>query len=155
MRLGNQNGFTLIAVLAAMLMLALGTNQVVTVLAQQAQREREEQLLQVGQAYLKAIGEYYENTPGTVKRWPSELSDLLEDTRLIGLRRYLRKAYFDPITRSNKWGVVRAPDGGIQGVYSLSELRPIRTAGVGLPDEIGPTPARYSDWRFVYQPKSR
>ncbi len=153
MQAGKQAGFTLIAVMAALMLLVLCTNQVVTVLAQQAQREREEQLLRIGLAYQQAVGQYYENSPGTVKRWPRDVSDLLEDKRFIGLRRYLRKAYEDPVARSAEWGIVRAPDGGIQGIYSLSDLRPIRTAGLDTPDLTLPAVARYSDWRFVYQPK--
>lgn len=148
----RQHGFTLLAVLVAMMLLALATQHVMTVLAQQAQREREAQLIWVGEAFRQAIGQYYENSPGTVKRWPRELTDLVEDKRFVTLRRHVRKIYLDPITRSREWGVVRASDGGIQGVYSLSDLPSIRTLNPN--GEMLASGSRYSDWRFVYEPQS-
>lgn len=151
---GKQQGFTLIAVLVAMLLLALGTTQVTTVAAQQAQREREEQLLRIGLAYQQAIGLYYENSPGTVKRWPREVADLLEDRRFVTLKRYLRKAYTDPLGTGQDWGFVRAADGGIQGVYSQSALRPIRSAAIELQGLNLPAAQQYQQWQFVYTPKS-
>jgi type II secretory pathway pseudopilin PulG len=147
-----QSGFTLLAVLVAMVLLALASQQVITVLAQQAQREREAQLIWVGEAFRQAIGAYYENSPGTVKRWPRELNDLVEDRRFVTLRRHVRKIYADPITRNGEWGIIRSSDGGVQGIYSLSDLQSIRTVS---PD--GQTLASgsiYRDWRFVYEPLS-
>jgi type II secretory pathway pseudopilin PulG len=154
MRAGKQSGFTLIAVLAAMVLLALGVSQVTTVVSQQAQREREAQLLQIGLAYQQAIGNYYENSPGTVKRWPRDVSDLMEDKRFVTLRRYLRKAYTDPVSSGQNWEFIRASDGGIQGVYSPSNLQPIRTAAIELPGLSLPAASQYSQWQFVYTPKS-
>lgn len=148
----KQSGFTLLAVLVAMVLLALATTQVVSVLAQQAQREREAQLIWVGEAFRRAIGQYYENSPGTLKRWPRDLSDLVEDKRFVTLRRYVRKIYADPITRGNDWGIIRASDGGVQGIYSLSDLPSIRTVS---PDgQILASGSSYRDWRFVYEPQS-
>jgi type II secretory pathway pseudopilin PulG len=152
MQAGKQSGFTLIAVLVAMVLLALGVSQVTTVVSQQAQREREAQLLQVGWAYQQAIGNYYENSPGTVKRWPRDASDLIEDKRLVTLRRYLRKAYADPMSPGKDWEFIRASDGGIQGVYSQSELAPIRSAAIELPGLSLPAASQYRQWQFVYTP---
>jgi type II secretory pathway pseudopilin PulG len=148
----EQRGFTLLAVLVAMVFLALASQQVMTVLAQQAQREREAHLIWVGEAFRQAIGSYYEESPGTVKRWPRELSDLIEDRRFVTLRRHVRKIYADPITRGNEWGIVRASDGGVQGVYSLSDSLSIRTLS---PDgQVFVSGSSYQDWRFVYEPQS-
>jgi type II secretory pathway pseudopilin PulG len=153
-RMRQQQGFTLIAVLVAMLMLALATTQVTTVAAQQAQREREEQLLRIGLAYQQAIGLYYENSPGTVKRWPRDIADLLEDRRFVSLQRYLRKAYADPLGAGQDWGLVRAADGGIQGVYSQSTVTPIRSAAIELPGLKLPAAQQYQQWQFVYTPQT-
>jgi type II secretory pathway pseudopilin PulG len=151
---GTQRGFTLLAVMAAMFLLALGTQKVLFVLSQQAQREREAELLQVGAAFAQAIGAYYESSPGTVKRWPANLNDLVDDKRFVGMRRHLRRVYMDPITRSEEWGLVRASDGGIEGVYSLSDASPIRSGALTLGDLRLPAASRYTDWQFVYQPAS-
>lgn len=151
----KQGGFTLVLVLAALFFSALAVQKVMAVLSQQAQREREAQLLRVGAAYVLAIRAYHEGSPGSVKRWPPSLEALIDDRRFVTLRRHMRQLYADPVTRGGEWGLVPAPDGGIAGVYSRSEERPIRTAGplfqaVGLPEA-----QRYSDWKFVYPPTAK
>lgn len=47
-----------------------------------------------------------------------------------------------------------APDGGIMGVRSLSDAKPIKTAGFELRDADLAVKSRYRDWRFVYYPES-
>ena len=147
-----EQGFTLLAVLLAMFLLALATQQVMFVVSQQAQREREAELLRIGAEIVRAIGIYHERSPGAIKDWPPSLEALTDDRRFVSLQRPLRRVYADPITRSNDWGLVSAPGGGIAGVYSKSEMTPIREAGVEL-TELGLGAAqRYSDWKFVYPP---
>ena len=67
-------------------------------------------------------------------------------------RRHLRHVFPDPITGSDKWGIVPAPDGGIAGVFSLSERSPLKTGGFTGADEKFENAERYSDWKFVYAP---
>ena len=148
-----EHGFTLLAVLLAMFLLALATQQVMSVVSQQAQREREAELLRIGAEIVRAIGIYHERSPGSIKDWPPSLEALTDDRRFVSLQRPLRRVYADPITRSHEWGLVPAPGGGIAGVYSKSETTPIRTAGAEL-TELGLGPVqRYSDWKFVYTPQ--
>jgi type II secretory pathway pseudopilin PulG len=148
----TQRGFTLLAVMAAMLLLALGSQKVMWIVSQQAQREREAELLHIGAAFAQAIGTYYESSPGTVKRWPANLNDLVEDKRFVGIRRHVRQVYIDPITRAEDWGLVRASDGGIAGVYSLSNAAPIRSGALMAGGVSLSAASRYTDWQFVYQP---
>lgn len=150
--LKRQRGFTMAAVLAAMLILAFSAQGVMTYVSQQAQRERELDLLRIGQAYVEAIGTFYESSPGNLKRWPRTLEDLVEDKRFVGLRRHLREIYADPITRQPNWGIVRSEDGGISGVYSQAEAKPIRKAPIELGAMTLPAAGRYADWQFVYRP---
>ena len=150
--LKRQRGFTLVAVLAALFFLALATQKVMTKVSQQAQREREAELLRMGAAYIAAIGAYYERSPGSVKRWPPTLEALTDDRRFVTLQRHMRKLYLDPMTRNGEWGVIPAPDGGVAGVYSHSDEKPIRSAGEAI-HALGLSEVqRYSDWKFVYQP---
>jgi type II secretory pathway pseudopilin PulG len=146
-------GFTLLAVLLALTLLALGSAKVMSLLATQAQREREQELIRIGKAYQTAIGRYYEISPGTVKQWPKSFSDLLDDKRFVGIQRHLRRAYNDPVRRSPEWGIVPSADGGIQGVYSLSTETPL-TASKVLEGIEGQAGGSYQSWRFVYQPSS-
>ena len=94
-----------------------------------AQREKERELLFVGNQFRQAIGAYYERSPGGAKRLPRTLEELLADKRYPMPRRYLRRLYADPITGKREWGFIQGPDGGIMGVYSLSEARPVKTGG--------------------------
>lgn len=149
-----QRGFTLLAVMAAMFILALATQKVMYVVSQQAQREREAELLQIGAAFAQAIGTYYESSPGTVKRWPMSLKELEDDNRFVSTRRHVRQVYIDPITRAEGWGLVRTSDGGITGVYSLSDAAPIRSGALIAGRVSLPAASRYADWQFVYQPAS-
>lgn len=148
----TEGGFTLVAALAAMFLLALATQQVVSVVSQQTQREREAELLRIGAELVQAIGAYHEQSPGTVKEWPPSLEALTDDRRFVTLQRHLRRVYPDPITRSDDWGIVPAPGGGVAGVYSKSDAEPVRSAGAELA-ELGLGPAqRYSDWKLLYRP---
>jgi type II secretory pathway pseudopilin PulG len=148
-----QRGFTYVLVMLAMLLLSLATQTVMTYVAHQAQREREDDLLRIGRAYAQAIGAYYEATPGSMKRWPRDLSDLIEDRRMVNTRRYLRELYPDPVTRLTNWVLVKAPDGGIVGVHSRSDAMALRETVAELEGSFLARASRYSDWRFIYRPE--
>jgi len=135
-----------------MLLLALATQGVMFVLSQQAQREREERLLRTGAEIAKAIGRYYESSPGRAKVYPRDLIDLVEDRRFVSIRRHLRRLPPDPITGSETWGLVTRPDGTIEGVHSTGDAAPIRSAPVLSGNVVLTAAGRYSDWKFVYVP---
>lgn len=115
-----------------------------------AQREKEQELLFIGNQFRQAIGAYYERSPGGAKRFPRKLEELLEDRRHLVPQRYLRKVYADPMTGKRDWGLVAAPDGGIMGVYSQSDAQPIKTGGFRPRDGTLAQTGRYSDWHFSY-----
>ena len=96
-----------------------------------AAREREAELLYVGHQYRKAIERYYLSGP---RQYPRTLEDLLKDPRKPGTERYLRRLYPDPLTGKDEWGIVKGPDGGVMGVYSLSEEQPLKSANFRLRD---------------------
>jgi type II secretory pathway pseudopilin PulG len=149
---GKQEGFTY---LALMIVVAVGGAVLASIgelTSHAMQRDKEAELLFVGQQYREAIAAYYERSPGGAKRYPGKLEDMLQDTRYPTAQRYLRRPYPDPITGKADWGLVQAPDGGIMGVYSLSETQPVKTGGFGKLDETFMDAARYADWRFFYSP---
>ncbi|MGH7485182.1 MAG: type II secretion system protein, partial [bacterium] len=110
-----------------------------------AQREKETQLLWIGEQFRQAIGLYYQRTPGAAKQFPQTLEDLLEDHRFLTRQRYLRRIYDDPFTAKPEWGLIAAPGGGIAGVHSLAEGRPVRLGEFSSAGSL-------SDWQFVYEP---
>lgn len=70
------------------------------------QREKELELLFIGDQFRKAIMSYYNNPLTGVRQYPEKLEDLLEDKRGPVPIRHLRKIYIDPMTRDDEWGVI-------------------------------------------------
>lgn len=145
-------GFTYVGLLIAVAVLGVGLAATGQVWRTAAAREKERELLFVGNEYRRAIMNYYAGTPAGVVRFPRTLQDLVEDHRVPIMRRHLRRLYPDPITGGERWGIVPAPDGGIAGVFSLSEERPLKIAGFIGADMKFENAERYSDWKFVYTP---
>lgn len=119
----GEQGFTFIAVLAAMLLLALASQGVMTVLSAQAHRTREAESTRAIDIYARALKSYYDASPGTNKQYPEALEDLLLDKRQVTVRRHLRKLYADPLQPAalqNAWGLMRDPKGRIKAVYSTA-----------------------------------
>ena len=112
----------------------------------QAQREREEDLLFIGEQFQAALRSYVQRSPAGARRFPNSLEELLEDRRQPLPVRHLRRIYVDPMTRRADWGLLRQPDGGIRGVHSLSTGRPFRTDD--LPGGLTGG-ATYAEWKFT------
>jgi len=149
----REDGFTYVIVMFVVAVLSILSVRALENSLTKARRDKEEELLFVGQAYRDAIRSYYDNTPGTAKEYPPDLTSLLLDNRTTTTRRPLRKLYRDPMSDSEKWGVILTDDGRIKGVYSLSQQQPVKTGG--FPDEFVAfaVAKSYRDWQFVYQSK--
>lgn len=148
------HGFTYLALLFAVAIMGAVLAATAVVWSQVAQREKERELLFIGHEFRRAIGLYYERTPGTAKQYPKKLGDMLEDKRQIGLARYLRRIYTDPLTSSKEWGIVRGPGDVIVGVYSLSPLHPVKTGGFEEVDKEFEAASSFQDWKFIYHPQA-
>lgn len=142
-------GYTYLTVLFIVAILTAGLALTGEVWETSAKREREAELLFIGDQYRKAIGAFYQNTPGAAKTYPRSLEDLLKDPRHPGTQRYLRRLYADPFG-GKEWGIVRAPDGGIGGVYSQSEDKPLKLSGFRVRDAGLEGAQKYADWKFSY-----
>jgi type II secretory pathway pseudopilin PulG len=152
MSAGRNAGFTLLGALILISVMGAGLAAYGELASHAAQREREQDLLFAGNQFRQAIAAYYERTPGAFKRFPQKLDELLLDTRQPVSQRYLRKIYPDPMTGKAQWGLIDAPEGGIMGVYSLSQAQPVKSGGFAARDSDFTDAARYSDWRFTYRP---
>lgn len=150
--LGCEAGLTYLGVLilTAMLTISIAAAGILWHFAQQ--RQRESDLLFIGNQFRTAIGRYYLNQLGLQKQYPKRLEDLLRDPRHPGTVRYLRKLYADPMTGSTDWGLLKIPDGSILGVYSKSNRTPIKSAMFRPIDHHLERKAKYSEWKFVYLP---
>ncbi|KVL84267.1 type II secretion system protein [Burkholderia stagnalis] len=146
----GQRGIAYLGVLMLVAALGLGMTQAARIWKTVQQREREAQLLFVGDQYRAAIASYYNAAGGS--RYPVSLEALLEDRRGLPTLRHLRRLYADPLTGSMQWGLVKAPDGGIMGVFSESPGRPLKRQGFPARyDAFGDSDA-YGEWAFVYLP---
>jgi type II secretory pathway pseudopilin PulG len=147
-----EQGFTYLTVLFLVAFMGLGLALTGEVWQTGVAREREAQLLYAGNQYRRAIERYYLSG---LNQYPRALEDLLKDPRKPNTERYLRKLYADPLTLKGEWGIVKGPDGGIMGVYSQSEDKPVKVAGFPLVNRDFEGTAKYSDWKFVYSPATQ
>jgi type II secretory pathway pseudopilin PulG len=149
----RQRGFVLLALLVALALLAIGLMNTVDLWKVSRQRDREKELLFVGEQYRQAIRSYYSAAPrGGPRGYPPNLEVLLEDDRFPTPVHHLRRAYPDPITGKAEWGVVKAGD-RIIGVYSLSEAEPMKKAGFPPAHQAFKDATTYKDWVFAYVPR--
>ena len=156
MQTGNKNqqlGFILIGLLVLIMIAGLVLAAAGVKWNEARKREREQELLKVGDTIRKAIGNYYNQTPGVVKQYPPNLEALLKDDRYPVPRRYLRKIYADPITQVPDWGILQAPSGGVLGVYSKSPLKPFKTKNFRPTYRYFENQRSYGEWFFAYVPE--
>ncbi len=146
----HTSGFTYLGILFAVALLGVSLALMGTVWKTSQQRENEKELLFIGDQFRRAIGLYYERTPGAVKHYPKSLDDLITDNRFINPQHYLRKVYRDPITNEFKWGIINSTDGGIMGVYSLSDKMPRKQNHFKANFSGFGNAKHYSEWKFLY-----
>jgi type II secretory pathway pseudopilin PulG len=139
----RQHGFTYLCALLLVAVVGAGLAAIAELWSHARQREKEAELLWIGNQFKEAIGLYYQRSPGAVKRYPEKLEDLLEDHRFVSTQRYLRRIYADPMTGKTEWTLIAAPNGGIMGVRSPSIGKSIRTME---------SASTYADWTFIYEP---
>lgn len=155
----RSGGFIYIGLLVLVAIFGLGSVGAARILASSERLERETELLFVGAQIRSAIASYYTSSPGT-PRYPDTLEQLLQDPRFPVVRRHLRQIYTDPISGDSNWGLVKAPEGGIMGVYSLSTREPLKRTGFESPNQtlndLGTrsrsTSYAYRDWQFIFAP---
>jgi type II secretory pathway pseudopilin PulG len=104
----KQNGVVLLSILLFVLMTTMAAGAMVQMYQTQTQREKEEQLLFVGDQYRQAIASYYNTIPpGSARTLPSSLDALLSDERLPTPVQHLRRMYEDPMTGTKDWDLFR------------------------------------------------
>jgi type II secretory pathway pseudopilin PulG len=145
----SQAGFTLLGLLFVVAGLGVAMAALGTMWHTAAQREKEKELLFIGNQYRQAIESFWNKSPG-VKRLPKDMDELLSDPRFPATVRHLRRVYRDPMTGSSEWGLVKEAVGGISGVYSLSEDKPFKTSGFTSSDEAFREATSYREWVFRF-----
>jgi type II secretory pathway pseudopilin PulG len=144
-----QCGYTFIGLLVAVVILGLMLTIVARVWSTTEQREREAQLLWIGDAYRMAISSYV----SMGQQYPLTLEVLLTDDRFPVPKRHLRQLYADPMTGKADWTLIMNPGGGIMGVASSSKAAPIKRKGFELIDAAFADTDCYCAWQFIYFPR--
>ena len=144
-------GSSHLAILFAAVVLGVASAAVATSWHLEGRRERERELLVVGAEFRTAIERYVISAPSGRRQYPRSLQDLVRDPRFPNIVRHIRRVHADPLTGRAEWGEVKAPDGGIMGVYSLASGRPLKTGGFALHESRFTGADTYRDWIFVYR----
>lgn len=151
----RQRGFTYLLALAMVAIVGFGLARATMVWKTESQRIREDQLLDIGDQYRRAI-EKYLNAQPNVPVFPRKLEDLLLDPRFPDTRRYLRQVRPDPLGPKREWGLIVDPlTQGIMGVYSRAPGRPIKQGNFKKPYEEFDNSASYADWKFFVPPPEK
>lgn len=94
-RCGKQSGYILLVLIFFLTLLMMAALASAPRVAQQVQRDREEEMIHRGAQYARAIKKYFKK----FGRYPATIEQL-ESTNNI---RFLRKAYKDPMMPDGKW----------------------------------------------------
>lgn len=136
-RPSRERGFTYLWVLVAVAIAGLELQAVSELWVTTATRQKTEELEWVGQQFTRAIGSYYQATPGVAKAYPSSLSELIDDRRYLTARRHLRAVYVNPFTGKADWELIVEADGRLHGV------------SVTLPADAGPGGMQKKEFRYA------
>ena len=106
---------------------------------------KERRLIEAGDVIAKALRTYRDASPGSAKDFPTELTDLLHDPRMLADKSYLSTLPVDPLTQKQEWAVIRNKINQVVGVHSLSNEAPTIYAKLFSFRGGG----KYSDWTFI------
>jgi type II secretory pathway pseudopilin PulG len=152
----HQAGFSYLAILLIIFIMGLSLTLVSENIATHSKREKETQLLSIGQQFKLAIQSYYEKSPNDIKTYPKSLEELVLDKRSLPFQKHLRQIYMDPMTRQKTWGLIKNENDEITGVYSLSEEMPLlrqHDLHFVIDDEMAKKAEAYKDWLFKFEPQ--
>ena len=144
----REAGFTYIGLMFAIAIAGIALAGIGVLWQMESRREKEKELLFVGEEYRRAIGSYFSKSPGGDTQFPQKLEDLLLDTRFPNPVRHLRRLYREPMNPDGQWELIRQ-QGRIIGVVSRSQEVPIKIAGFGPEQEDFEGAVSYSEWRFI------
>jgi type II secretory pathway pseudopilin PulG len=148
-RARREQGFIYIALLIGLAIVGIGLGATSEVWTQSRQREKEAELLFIGNQFRQAITNFYQQSPPAARRFPMTIDELVNDVRAPDKpAHHLRKLYADPMTGEPNWGEVRLPGGQLVGVFSQSQDTPFKVFGFAQRDKDFLDKEHYADWIF-------
>lgn len=144
----TQGGF----LLSATILLLLVTGLLTFTLARRWEMEdrlaKERDLMWIGEQFRFALASYAAVVRGDGGRAPKTLEELVNDRRGESNRQHLRRVYVDPMTGKAQWGLVKDASGGIVGVHSQSQAKPLPRDRLWPFNPSWAKARRYADWVF-------
>ncbi len=150
----KQSGFAYAWALMAVLIMGIYLAQVGEAWQNRAQRAKEEELLRVGAEIRRGIKLYSEQNMMQGVQYPKTLEELVLDPRSPTPRRFIRKAYKDPMT-GDDWAYISAPGGGFMGVYSQAKGKPLKQQRFPSDFASFANQNTYQDWKFANWPNGK
>jgi type II secretory pathway pseudopilin PulG len=99
----RESGFVLLLVFLMAAVIAISLYMEIPRIAFEAQRQKEQLLIERGEQYKRAIQVFYT----TNKRYPARIEEL----ESLNNRRFLRRRYIDPMTGKDEWRLVHIQNG--------------------------------------------
>jgi len=149
-----QDGLVLIALLLMLMLVGIGALSAAEIWSTARKREREVELLWVGDQYRHAIESYWRITPGPRKVLPSSISQLLNDDRFPNPVHHLRQAYRDPMAEDVDFEPVII-NNALVGVHSTSKAAPMKHAHFPKRYVQFASAEDYSQWQFIFMPPTK
>ncbi len=146
--MSGSRGYTFPIMLIIVTVLAFGAVRLEMSSRYKVRRDREQELLFRGRAYMSAIKNYYLADPVAQRRhYPKSLDDLLSDSRFDG-RAFIRQLYKDPMTGED-FKPVLAGDQSIIGVVSQGKDAPFQKTDFPKDLYDFDKANTYEDWKFL------
>jgi type II secretory pathway pseudopilin PulG len=145
----GMRGFTYIGLMLMIVFIGIALAGTGVIWSAQRTREKEAELLFIGDQFRKAIAAYHARNLNVGDGFPKSCNELLQDPHQATVQRYLRKVYADPFTGKPEWGLVKGRSGGIIGVYSLAPGIPRKQVGFPAIYDVFAGADSYEKWRFV------
>ena len=143
-----ENGFVYLWALFSVMLAGVVMAGAAQLWQTKSQRQKEAELLFIGEEFRKAIMSYYNSGN---KQFPDSLEDLLKDDRSPNIKRHLRKIYVDPITNTTEWGFIdesqanaanpSSPASGPNQASGTTQSGTHPTSGTGSTSGINPSSA--------------
>lgn len=148
LQIANTRGVTYLALMFSIVLIGISASATARQWTVMIQREKEADLVAKGIEIQNALSVYSATMKlarvTNMEVYPQSLAEL---TR--GPKPYLRRVYQDPMSGAD-WEYLRAPTGGIMGVRSKSNIKPIKERDFPLAVRHFEGRKSYRDWMFQH-----
>jgi type II secretory pathway pseudopilin PulG len=165
-RANSQEGFTYLGLIYAVAISGIALAGTGILWSLESRREKEKELLFIGEQYRQALVSYAKRTVGKndgqnpqqspgqnqgaegAPVFPERLEELLEDRRSFPAAHHLRRLFRDPMTGHPDWRLIRR-EGRIVGIASRDNGKPVKIANFQRGQEEFAGAGSYADWQFI------